>query len=97
MTLIRFDANLRIQELSRALLKDKVASRCAILLDILYAESLDQHSLRIGEHRVGKGELRLPLALRASCIGGESVHRKPVLLDFGVVVTEMTGLLVAPS
>ena len=52
------DANLRIQEPSCALLKNEMTSRCAILLDILCAELLDQHSIGIGECRVREGELR---------------------------------------
>lgn len=39
--LIWLDADLRIQELACALLKDEMTSRCAILLDILCAELLD--------------------------------------------------------
>ena len=39
--LIWLDANLCIQELSCALLKDKMASRCAILFAILCTESLN--------------------------------------------------------
>jgi len=39
--LIWLDANLRIQEFSCALLKDKMTSLCAILLGILRAESFN--------------------------------------------------------